>query len=69
MTLKEYLSAVGMTHAEFAEKIGIHRSNVSRFCSGDRRPDLTTLQRIYEVTGGKVEANDFFAQPSDTEAA
>lgn len=63
MKLSEYLTTKKIKAAQFASLIGKHRSSVLRFCDGTRRPDLETLERIHEHTGGEVTAQDFFAKP------
>lgn len=63
MKLEAYLKAKNIRPARFAAMILVNRSTVHRFCSGDRRPDLTTLERIHNVTDGEVSAVDFFAKP------
>lgn len=64
MKLSSYLSKYNLSAGEFALLIGVNRSNVSRFCSGDRKPGLKTLEKIHEVTRGKVTASDFFEDQS-----
>lgn len=61
MKLSAFLAEQKLSSAEFAAQISVNRSSVSRFCRGERKPDLVTLQRIHEATGGKVTAEDFFA--------
>ena len=63
MKLAEYLTKKNIRPARFAALIEVNRSTVHRFCSGDRRPDLTTLERIYAATDGEVTAIDLFAKP------
>jgi transcriptional regulator with XRE-family HTH domain len=63
MKLADYLSQNNLSPADFAEAIGVNRSNVHRFCTGERRPDLATLERIHNATGGQVTAVDFFENP------
>lgn len=64
MQLAAYLKSKNITPQAFADAIGVHRTSVVRFCSGERRPDLTTLQKIHEATGGDVTPQDFFAGES-----
>lgn len=64
MHLGTYLEKQKLSPAKFAEMIGVHRTSVVRFRDGTRRPDLQTIQRIHEVTKGKVTAKDFFS-PSE----
>lgn len=60
MHLTQYLTKKNLTHAKFAEIIGVHRSSVVRFCKGSRKPDLDTIRKIDEATKGKVKAEDFY---------
>lgn len=61
MKLSKYLAANKIKPATFARQIKVHRSSVTRFCSGDRKPDLETLEKIDRATNGQVTARDFFA--------
>lgn len=60
MKLSQYLAKHKMKPGQFAQKIGVHRSSVVRFCDETRRPDLGTLERIHDATDGQVTAADFF---------
>lgn len=60
MHLSDYLSKKKLSPAEFGDLIGKHRTTVVRLCSGTRRPDIDTIQKIHEVTDGKVRAEDFY---------
>jgi transcriptional regulator with XRE-family HTH domain len=64
MDLRTYLEKQKLSPAQFAEKIGVHRTSVIRFRDRTRKPDLDTIQKIHEVTKGRVTAKDFF-QPSE----
>lgn len=65
MTLADYLTDRRITAAEFAEKLGVHRSTVSRWIGppsddGETfRPSWDQLSKIKDLTGGLVTANDF----------
>lgn len=71
MKLSKYLSVHGITATQFAALIGVNQSSVSRFCNEARRPDLTTIEKIHNVTNGSVRAEDFFesSKPSPEVAA
>lgn len=62
MKLDAYLKSKNIKPARFAAMISVNRSTVHRFCNGERRPDLSTLQLIHEVTDGEVTAVDFFTK-------
>lgn len=59
MTITEYLAREGLSHAEFARRLGVEQSTVSRWVSGERRPEWPQLARLRKVTGGAVQPNDF----------
>lgn len=60
MTLDEYLKSNSISVSEFASLIGVKsRATVYRYIGG-RIPDSAMMQRIYNVTGGMVTANDFY---------
>ena len=59
MTLAQYLKREGLTDAQFAERVGVERSTITRL-RGGQRPSANTLIAIMEETGGEVTANDFF---------
>lgn len=61
MTLTQYLEREGLTDAQFADKIGVERSTVTRLRAG-QMPSSKTLLAIIEITGGEVTANDFFVR-------
>ncbi len=59
MKLQKYLDKKKISMNQFAGMIDRNVSTISRICSGEVRPDWTTLDAIYLATGGKVRANDF----------
>jgi len=59
MTLREWCKAGGYSQAEFAVMVGSVQSTVSRWSAGMDVPNPTAMQKIYDVTGGKVSPNDF----------
>ena len=65
MRLADYLSANKLSAAEFAARIGVHRSTVSRWLEPVReggevfRPSWDLLAKIRDATDGVVTANDF----------
>ena len=71
MTLKDWLTSVGVSIPDFAERIGRTPESVRRYANGDRIPDKETMPLIAVETEGAVTANDFFgiATPSSQEAA
>jgi transcriptional regulator with XRE-family HTH domain len=61
MTLHDFLQSTGQTPSAFAARLSVAPSTVSRWLSGDRRPSLSVMVRISEITGGAVTAADFMA--------
>ena len=62
MHLHEYIETHGTTVTEFARLIGVSRVMVHSYMGGAKRkqPSLKTLQKIHEITGGLVRAEDFY---------
>lgn len=65
MKLDDYLTANGLSAAEFAERMGVHRGTVSRWIKSPTpgkprfRPSWEELAKIAAITHGAVTANDF----------
>lgn len=60
MTLSEWLKSNNVTQVEFARRIGISQSNVSRFCGDNPRwPSRADMQKIYAETDRAVTPLDF----------
>lgn len=68
MKLPEWRILEKLTLAEAAGRIGVTAVAFGRYERG-RVPDPARLQKIIEVTGGKVTANDFFAIPASSPKA
>jgi transcriptional regulator with XRE-family HTH domain len=66
MTLQQFLSQNGLSQHTFAKMAGITQVTVSRYVNGLRLPRRAHMKRIYEVTGGSVTPNDFFAVREDS---
>ena len=63
MKLSDYLDATKLSDAEFAVRIGVSRSTVSRLRRGEttnQLPSKTTIAAIARETKGAVTANDFW---------
>jgi transcriptional regulator with XRE-family HTH domain len=54
MDLTQYLKAENLTQAQFAERINVRQSTVSKLCSGVTRPSLDMALVIESATGGLV---------------
>lgn len=60
MTLNDYLTKTGLSHAAFANEVGdVTEHGVKKWARGERLPRRNALRRIAEVTGGMVTATDF----------
>ena len=63
MKLSEYLSAKELSPTAFARELRVSPSTVTRWISGDRKPDLSMIALIAVVTDGQVGVSDFVAVP------
>jgi transcriptional regulator with XRE-family HTH domain len=69
MTLATYLEQHGIRPAQFAAKLGVPASTITRILSGARVPRIDTARKIAMATGGKVKVEDFGAKPNSERAA
>ena len=60
MKLREYLEYENTTITAFAQTIGVSRSIVHRWLSGEKRPSPENIITLHRVTNGKVRADDFY---------
>lgn len=60
MKLKEYLAQFAIKQKDFAEQIGDKPENINRYCLGRRMPKPPVMRKIFEATGGLVDANSFY---------
>ena len=65
MKLEKYLYQVGIKPAEFAARIGVDVSAVTRWMAGTRKPEWKRMPDIVAATGGAVMPNDFLDVPDD----
>lgn len=69
MKLADYLFRTGMTTTQLRRALGLaSRSAITRYLHGERVPNPTTLQKIIELTGGRVQLRDFLS-PGNPECA
>lgn len=61
MTLAEYLEKHGLSDKEFAEKSGLHFTEVWNYRTGRRQPRAKNVAAIEKATNGQVRAKDFAA--------
>jgi transcriptional regulator with XRE-family HTH domain len=59
MTLNEWMNRVGMSDGEMAQRIGVSRSAISRYRSGERMPRPETLVKLVDATNNDVSPMDF----------
>ena len=60
MKLKSYLKLFKISNIDFSKEIGISSVSLSRYISGERLPEKKILNKIFKLTDGLVDANDFF---------
>jgi len=59
MRLSDWLSEQQVVKAAFAERVGVHPSQITRYCKGVRVPTREIARRIFRETGGAVDPNSF----------
>lgn len=59
MTLAEYMNKRELTQVQVGEAIGVPQSMVSRWLSGEKRPNLNHAIAIERWTRGKVPATSW----------
>lgn len=69
MKLGEYLKDAELSLTEFAETVGVSEQSMSRYVAGKRLPRPEIMRRITRASGGRVEANDFFADETAGDGA
>lgn len=63
MTLHDFFcSDAAMTRAEMAERLGVDRSLIGHYVNGRRRPSPEQAARIHELTGGAVDALQWYPE-------
>lgn len=60
MKLKEWLKERGMTAAEFARRVGVHRCTVFLWLHRRKEPKYRNYLKIKEITDGKVTYDEIF---------
>lgn len=63
MRLADWREKEGWSQQRLAEELGCTISAVWRYEQGKRDPDAGTKQRIFMLTGGEVQPNDFYDVP------
>jgi transcriptional regulator with XRE-family HTH domain len=67
--LADHLEQEGITHAEFARRLGVTDSAVWRWAHGERSPGLKLAFAIEKETGGKVSAVSWFSKKRSARVA
>ena len=67
MKLKSYLKLFKISNIDFSKEIGISSVSLSRYISGERLPEKKILNKIFKLTDGLVDANDFFLSSSPSQ--
>lgn len=53
--IRRFRKALGLTQEEFATEIGMSQASISRFETGERKPDVDDLIAIAKFFGCKVD--------------
>lgn len=69
MTLDQFRRDRNLRLTDLASLLGAKPSTVHGWLNGHRRPSWEWVERIHEVTGGAVSADDFMTCPSSHAAA
>jgi DNA-binding transcriptional regulator YdaS (Cro superfamily) len=59
MRLADYLAKAKVSHASFADAVGVERSTVGRWAAGTLTPSPEHLTAIEHVTNSAVTRSDF----------
>lgn len=63
MKLSDYLAKEGLSPDQFAERLGVHRTTITRYLNGSRRPERDLERKVMEITRGAVTPIDFMELP------
>ena len=63
MKLADWRRQKNMTQQQLADDLGCIVTSIARYETGLRRPDSATMIRIYQLTDGEVQPNDFYNLP------
>ena len=66
MNLKEYLKLFKISNLNFSKSLGISNVSLSRYISGYRLPERKILEKIFQITDGLVDANDFYLEKKNS---
>ena len=65
MTLEQYLKSQKpkLSHATFAERVGVSQVTINRYIRGDRFPAPAMIEKIHVATKGAVKVTDWYSTP------
>lgn len=63
MTLDDWRIRQGLSVQQLANRIRTTHQSALRYCNGQRVPRAAIMPRIYRITGGAVQPNDFYRLP------
>jgi len=61
MTIIEYLKLTGQTMAGLGAKLGVTHTTISRWAHGQREPSFEMVERLFEVSGGRITIDSFMS--------
>lgn len=67
MNIRSFLKLYNISNIEFSKRLGISNVSLSRYINGHRFPEKKILKKIFELTDGLVDANDFYLDVSITD--
>jgi len=63
MKLADWRRRKNLTQQQLADELGCIVTTIARYETGLRRPDGPAMIRIYKLTEGAVQPNDFYQLP------
>lgn len=63
--LSEYLKATGETQQQLADRLGVHRSHLSKLMRGVAYPSRDLMAAIARETGGQVPISAWFPEAAE----
>lgn len=64
MKLADWRNAAGMSQEQLAAELGVDKATIFRWESGTRDPGRDYKRRIFTMSGGAVQPNDFYDLPA-----
>jgi transcriptional regulator with XRE-family HTH domain len=66
MKLADWRRSEGMTQQQLADALDCILTTVARYEAGQRIPEPENMRRLFVLSNGKVQPNDFYALPDLT---